>query len=106
MFRACSQFYRHPKIRVANFDMQTARIFAVKIRVANFEMLTTRIFVVKIRVANSEMHTTRIFVVKIRVANFEIAQLTRMKIGVANVNCKKIYINVLYEMPVILCDAL
>ena len=47
VFRACSQFYRHPKIRVANFEMHTTRIFAVKIRVANFEMLTTRIFAVK-----------------------------------------------------------
>ena len=43
-------------------------------RVANFEMHTTRIFAVKIRVANFEMHTTRIFAVKIRVANFEFEQ--------------------------------
>ena len=47
VFRVYSQFYRHQKIRVANFEMHTTRIFAVKIRVANFEMLTTRIFAVK-----------------------------------------------------------
>ena len=75
MFRPRSKFYRHPKIRVANFEIHTTRIFAVKIRVANFEMHTTQIFAVKIRVANFEMHTTRIFAVKIRVAHFEIEQL-------------------------------
>ena len=41
VFRGVSVF------RVANFEMHTTRIFAVKIRVANFEMLTTRIFAVK-----------------------------------------------------------
>ena len=80
VFRACSQFYRHLKIRVANFEMHTTRIFAVKIRVANFEMLTTRIFAVKF-----ELHILKC------------TQLSAMKIGVANVNCKKIYIDILYE---------
>ena len=74
LWKSSGMFRGVPVFRVANFEMQTTQIFAVKIRVANFGRHTTRIFAVKIRVANFEMHTTRIFAVKIRVANFEFEQ--------------------------------